>query len=133
MGPDSLSVLVFVWGGVDEERLRKMQPPRLQYLQTAQKCFSWPRRSYVLLWGLCFPRMAKTDTTTFFCFLKLMLRREAINAKTPQERAAPRERARQHWADPGPGGLCLVALSGLPGSDPHKADYRRIKLTFKRT
>lgn len=30
-------------------------------------------------------------------------------------------------------GLCLISLSGLPGGDPHDADYHRIKLIFKST
>lgn len=56
-------------GAVWMKRLMKMQPPRLYYLKTflaaSQKCSSWPKRSCVLLWRLCFHRMVKTVRTTF--------------------------------------------------------------------
>lgn len=82
--------------------------PKNFFFAAWQKCFSWPRRSSVLLWG-----MARTVRTTFSCFSKLLFRREAINAKTPQERAAPPKSAPRCRADRVREAFALSPFQGL--------------------
>lgn len=85
---------------------------RLYYLNTvfadSQKCFSWPRWSSVLRWGV-----VRTVRTTFSCFSKLLCSREAVTAKTPQGGAAPQKNAPQCWAAHVPEAFAWSPFQGL--------------------
>lgn len=87
MGLDLLSLFVFVWGGVDEETPEDAAP-RLSSLNVSY-CSSGPRRSRLLLWGLCFHRMVRAVRTTFSCFSS---RSEVIDVvKLPMREQHPRK------------------------------------------